>query len=35
MTLDHPDRVERLAVLDILPTKTVWDQADARFALAY
>jgi haloacetate dehalogenase len=35
MALDHPDRVERLAVLDVLPTKTVWDQADARFALAY
>ena len=35
MALDHPDRVERLAVLDVLPTETVWDLADARFALAY
>jgi haloacetate dehalogenase len=35
MALDHPDRVERLAVLDVLPTETVWDRADARFALAY
>jgi haloacetate dehalogenase len=35
MALDHPDRVERLAVLDILPTETVWDRADARFALAF
>jgi len=35
MALDHPDRVERLAVLDILPTETAWDLADARFALAY
>jgi haloacetate dehalogenase len=35
MALDHPDRVHRLAVLDILPTETVWDRADARFALAY
>ncbi len=35
LALDHPDRIERLAVLDILPTKTVWDRADARFALAY
>jgi haloacetate dehalogenase len=35
MALDHPDRVDRLAVLDILPTETVWDRADARFALAY
>jgi haloacetate dehalogenase len=35
MVLDHPNRVDRLAVLDILPTETVWDLADARFALAY
>jgi haloacetate dehalogenase len=35
MALDHPKRVDRLAVLDILPTATVWDRADARFALAY
>ncbi len=35
MALDHPNRVDRLAVLDILPTATVWDRADARFALAY
>jgi haloacetate dehalogenase len=35
MALDHPGRVERLAVLDILPTGVVWERADARFALAY
>jgi haloacetate dehalogenase len=35
LAVDHPGRVERLAVLDILPTGTVWDRADARFALAY
>jgi haloacetate dehalogenase len=35
MALDHPNRVDRLAVLDILPTETVWDRADARFALAF
>src|SRR5437773_5493771 len=35
MALDHPNRVDRLAVLDILPTATVWDRADACFALAY
>ena len=35
MALDHPDRIERLAVLDILPTATVWDRADARLALGY
>ena len=35
MALDHPGRVDRLAVLDILPTSTVWDRADARLALGY
>jgi haloacetate dehalogenase len=35
MALDHPSRVDRLAVLDILPTETVWDRADARFSLGY
>ncbi|MGH7579259.1 MAG: alpha/beta hydrolase, partial [Gemmatimonadales bacterium] len=35
MALDHPDRVARTAVLDVLPTGTVWDRADAKFALAY
>ncbi|MFN2445864.1 MAG: alpha/beta fold hydrolase [Vicinamibacterales bacterium] len=35
MALDHPDRVDRLALLDILPTHTAWELADARFALAF
>jgi haloacetate dehalogenase len=35
MALDHPERIERLAVLDILPVETVWQHADARFALGY
>jgi haloacetate dehalogenase len=35
MALDHPQHIDRLAVLDILPTATVWDRADARFALGY
>jgi haloacetate dehalogenase len=35
LALDHPDRVDRLAVLDILPTATAWERADARLALAY
>jgi haloacetate dehalogenase len=35
LALDYPGRVERLAVLDILPTGTVWERADARFALTY
>ncbi len=35
MALDHPDRVERLAVLDILPVETVWERADERLVLGY
>lgn len=35
LALDHPERVERLAVLDIIPTAEAWDRADARFALAF
>ena len=35
MALDHPERVDRLAVLDILPIEVAWQLADARFALAY
>ncbi len=35
MALDYPDRVTRLAVLDVLPAETVWARADARFALAF
>jgi haloacetate dehalogenase len=35
MALDHPAHVDRLAVLDILPTATVWDRADARLALGF
>jgi haloacetate dehalogenase len=35
MAIDHPARVERLAVLDILPTAMAWDLADAQFTLAF
>jgi haloacetate dehalogenase len=35
MALDHPKRVERLAVLDIVPTGDAFDRADARLALAF
>jgi haloacetate dehalogenase len=35
LALDHPQRVERLAVLDVLPGSAVWDRADARLALAF
>ncbi len=35
LALDHPERVERLAVLDIVPTGIAWDLADARLALTF
>jgi len=35
MALDHPQRVRRLAVLDIVPTVEVWDRMDAAAALGY
>lgn len=28
LALDHPERVGRLAVLDIVPTGEAWDRAD-------
>jgi haloacetate dehalogenase len=33
LALDHPDRVSRLAVLDIVPTIEAWDRMDRRQAL--
>lgn len=35
LALDHPGCVEKLAVLDIIPTADVWDRADARLTLGY
>jgi haloacetate dehalogenase len=35
MAFDHPDRIQALAVLDVVPTETVWERADARSALAF
>lgn len=35
LALDHPESVSRLAVLDVLPTSTAWNRADARLALAF
>jgi haloacetate dehalogenase len=35
MALDHPDRVERLTVMDIVPTGEVWRRADRDFATGY
>ena len=33
MALDHPDRVRKLAVLDIVPTGEAWRRADMAFGL--
>jgi haloacetate dehalogenase len=35
LALDHADRLDRLAVLDIIPTGEAFRRADARLALAY
>lgn len=35
LALDHPDRVQGLALLDIVPTAQAWRDADAAFALLY
>src|SRR3989337_834080 len=35
LALDHPERVAKLAVLDIVPTAGVGERADRRFACAY
>jgi haloacetate dehalogenase len=35
MALDHPTRVKKLAVLDIVPTLAAFNRADADFALGY
>src|SRR5438093_43611 len=35
MALDHPDRIDQAAVLDIVPTENAWERADDRFALDY
>lgn len=35
MALDHPDRVERATVIDIVPTGEVWARADRLFAVGY
>jgi len=34
LALDHPERVERLAVLDIIPTAETWRRADMKFGMA-
>ena len=35
LALDYPERVERLAVLDILPTADTWERVDKRLATAF
>ena len=35
LALDHPQRVERLAVLDIVPTADTWERADKTLATAF
>jgi haloacetate dehalogenase len=35
MALDCPEQVERLAVLDIVPSDAAWQRADATFALGF
>ncbi|WP_249998338.1 alpha/beta hydrolase [Actinoplanes sp. M2I2] len=35
MALDHPDRVDAVAVIDVVPTGDVWARADAQLALGY
>ncbi|WP_158945152.1 alpha/beta fold hydrolase [Granulicella sp. S190] len=35
LALDHPDRVDRLAVFDVIPILEAWDRTDARFARTY
>jgi len=35
MALDRPERVDRLAVLDIVPIAEAWDRADKRLAIAF
>jgi haloacetate dehalogenase len=33
--LDHPERVQRLAVLDVVPIDAAWEHADDRLALGF
>lgn len=35
LTLDHPDRVRKLMLLDIAPTLTMYEQTDMEFARSY
>ena len=35
LALDHPKKVERLAVFDVIPILEAWSRSDARFAQTY
>jgi len=35
LTLDHPERVQRLAVFDVIPISEAWEHADSKFAMTY
>lgn len=35
LALDHPERVRRLAVFDVIPISEGWGHADAKFAMTY
>lgn len=35
LALDHTDRIDRVAVLDIVPSESAGERADDRFALAF
>jgi haloacetate dehalogenase len=35
LALDHPERVEKLAVLDVIPTGETWRRANRRFMLSW
>jgi haloacetate dehalogenase len=35
LALDYPERVQRLAVFDVIPISEAWGHADAKFAMTY
>jgi haloacetate dehalogenase len=35
LALDHPEKVDRLAVFDVIPISEGWAHADAKFAMTY
>lgn len=35
LALDHPEKVQRLAVLDVIPISEGWGHANAKFAMTY